>query len=247
VANTKSRKPIADADIPRIFDDARIAKLADIGRLPPDANREPFAEGVRKAAIIYARDARIPTDNKLNAEIAALYRAAERKQCGQIAASLEELSPKARKLLSKRATRLSLQLPASEALRDTAQQKAACDTVLKLCQHGGSYGKGRRRSSGKRSRTWRPLLHAPKPSRNFPKRDAELNFIMWLQAAWLESAGELPNLAARRALNREIRGPFARMAAECLRLVGAGHADAVGLINELNRRRIQSRPVSHQN
>lgn len=32
-----------------------------------------------------------------------------------------------------------------------------------------------------------------------------------------------------------ISGPFARMVAECLCLVGACHADAVGLINELDR------------
>jgi len=242
---TKSRKPVAAADIQRIFDDACIDTLAAIGRLPAGADRERFAEGVRAAARIYARDVRIPTDNELYAEIAALYRAAERKRCGQVASLLEKLSPKVRELLRNRATRLSLELPASEALRDTAQQKA-CDTVLKLCQHGGKYIKGRRRPSGKRSSTWRPLLVAPKPRRDFPRRDAERNFIMWLQLAWLEANGAQPNLAANRALNREIRGAFARMAAECLRLVGASYADPVGLLNELNRRRIRNRPVRHQ-
>ena len=42
---------------------------------------------------------------------------------------LEKLSPLARKLLSKRATRLSLELPAAEGLRNTTQQKA-CDIVF---------------------------------------------------------------------------------------------------------------------
>jgi hypothetical protein len=243
VANTKSREPIAAADIPRVFDDARIDELAAIGRLPAGANRKRFAESIREAARIYAKDARMPTDNELNAEIDALYRAAERKRYGQVADLLEKLSPKARELLSKRATRLSLELPATEDLCKAARQERACEIVLSLCQYGGSYGTGRRRPSGKRSRTWRPLVHAPKRTRHFPKRDAELNFIMWLQAAWLESAGERPSLAA----NPERPGPFARMAAECLRLVGASHADPVGLINELNHRRIQSRLVRHQN
>jgi hypothetical protein len=238
VANNKSLKPIAAADVPRVFDDARID-----GWLPTDANRKRFAEGIREAARIYAREATTPTDNKLHAEIAALYRAAERKRCRQVAALLEKLSPKARELLSKRATRQSLELPPAETLRDTAQQKA-CDIVLRLCQYGGNYVEGRRRPSGKRTRTWRPLLYAPQPRRNFPKRDAELNFIMWLQIGWLEATGKRPSLAA----NPDRPGPFARMVRECLELVGASHADAVGLINELHRRRkIQRRLVRHQN
>jgi hypothetical protein len=240
MAGTRSREPIAATDIPRIFDDACIDTLAAIGRLPAGADRKRFAEGIREAARIYARDVRIPTDNELHAEIAALYRAAERKQLGQVADLFEKLSPKARELLRKRATRLSLELPASEALRDTTQ---ACDVVLKICQYGGKYDEGRRRPSGKRSRTWRPLLYAPQPRRNFPKRDAERDFVMWLQDAWCEATGKRPSLAA----NAERAGPFAQMVRKCLALVGAGHADAVGLINELNRRRIQSRPVRHQN
>jgi hypothetical protein len=244
VASTKSRNPIAAADIPRTFDDSCINELADIGQLPAGADRKRLAEGIREAARIYAKDARTPTDNKLHAEITALYRAAAHKRCLEVADFIEKLSPKARELLRKRATRLCLEVPAPEVLRDPAQQKA-CDTVLKLCQYGGKYGEGRRRDSGKRSRTWWPLLIGPKPSRNFARRDAERNFIMCLQLAWLEATGAPPSRAAKRALNREISGPFARMAEKSLRLVGA-RADAVGLINELNRRRIQRPPRSRK-
>jgi integrase len=124
---------------------------------------------------------------------------------------------------------------------------AACDVLRKL-QHIPDelvFGIGPPpRDDGKRSRAWRPLLHAPKRTRNFAKRDAELNFIMWLQAAWLEATNELPSLAA----NPKRPGPFARMVRKSLELIGAGHADAVGLINELSRRRrIQRRPVTFQN
>jgi hypothetical protein len=246
VANTKSRKPIADADVSRIFDDGCIETLVAIGRLPVGIDRKRFAEGVRKAARIYARDARIPTDNKLHAEIAALYRAAERKRYTQAAALLEQVSLKACDLLNKRGARLGhgLGLPAPEELRDATRQQKACAAVLRLCQYGGRYVEGRRRPSGKRSKTWRVLLHAPEPSRSFPKRDAERDFVLWLELAWLEATGKPPSLAA----NAERLGPFARMVRKSLELVGAGHADAVGLINELNRRRkIQSRIVRHQN
>jgi hypothetical protein len=241
VASTKSREPIAAGDVPRIFEDACIDALAVIGRLPAGADRKRFAEGVREAARIYARDSRIPTDNELNAEIAALYRAAERKRYGEVAKLLEQLSPRTRKLLNKR----EVQLPASEDLRDATRQGKACEIISRLCQYGGEYGEGRRRPSGKRSRTWQPRLVAPQPRRNFPRRDAERDFVMWLQLAWLEATGERPSLAA----NPERPGPFARMARKCLALVGAGHADVVGLINELNKRRrkIQRWPVRHQN
>jgi len=245
VASTKSREPISAADIPRIFDDACVNTLAAIGRLPATADRKCFAEGVREAARIYAQEARAPTVNELRAEIAALYAAAERKRCGQVADLLEKLSSKARELLSTRSTRLNLELPTSDDLRDRPQQQNASEAVLRLCQFGGRYVEGRRRPSGKRSRTWRPYLVAPEPRRHVPKRDAELNFIMWLQFAWLEASGAKPNLAANRALNREIRGAFARMTAECLRLIGASHSDAVGLINELNERRRKKSPVRY--
>jgi len=244
VAGTKSREPIAAADISCIFDDARIDTLAAI--LPAGADRKRFAESVREAARIYAQEARAPTYSQLHAEIAALYRAAERKRYGQVAALLEKLSPKASELLNKRATRLSLELPTSNDLQDATRQQTASEAVLRLCQHGGQYIEGRRRPSGKRSRTWRPLLVATKVHRNSPtrinlpaggrypqggRRDAERTFIIFLQMAWLEATGKRPSLAANPARP----GPFVRMVRKCLEVVGAGHADAVGLINKLNR------------
>jgi|SRR5215831_13031875 len=152
----KARHPIEEAEIPRILDDACIKRLATT-RLPARADLRRFAEGVREAARIYAKDARVPTDNELHAEIAALYRSAERKQYEQVAALLEGLSQKARGLLNRRGARprLGLELPTANALSDAAQQKKARETVLRLCGLGGKYVEGRRRSSGKRSRTWR--------------------------------------------------------------------------------------------
>jgi hypothetical protein len=164
VAGTKSRERISAADIPRIFDDACVDTLA-VGRLPAAADRKCFAEGVREAARIYAQEARAPTVNELRAENAALHAAAERKRCGQVADLIEKLSPTARGLLSKRAASLRLELPPPEALRYAAQE--ACDMILKLRQYGGSYGEDRRRPSGRRSRTWRPLLVAPEPAAMF--------------------------------------------------------------------------------
>src|SRR6516225_151415 len=134
----------------------------------------------------------------------------------------------------------STTIPSPEMLRDHARREEACATVVKLCQYGGHWVQSRKRPSGKRSWSWRPYIRAPKPQRHFPKREAERTFIMLIRIAWQEATStEAPLTADPRR-----PGPFARMVKECLKLVGAAHADAVGLINELNqvRRAMRSRP-----
>jgi hypothetical protein len=230
----KSRKPIASEAIGRAFDDACIRGLAS--ELPAGADLVQFGEGVRAAARIYARDARIPTDNELRAEIAKLQRAADRKRYDQVATLIESLSLRARRLLNARGARpsIGIGLPSADLLRFPGQRNAACALVATLCQYGGQYVEGRRRPSGKRSRpVWRPLLHAPEPRRHFPKRDAERDFVIWLALAWHGATGKAPP----RTADSRNPGPFARVVCKCLRLVGAGHVNAVELINELHRRR----------
>ena len=60
---------------------------------------------------------------------------------------------------------------------------------------------------------------------------------MWLQIAYLHAAGKSPAFTA----SAERKGRFARLADECLRLVGAPEADAVGLINDLHASRVAHR------
>jgi hypothetical protein len=231
----KSRSPIAADDVLRIFNDQCIAELAKISKLPAGADLRRFAEGVREAARIYARDARIRTTNELHSEIATLYAAASRRRYEQVAAIIEKLSQEARALLNERGARSNLkcELPSPDALRDSVQQKRACAMIATLCQFGGGYVDGRRRPSGKRSRSWRPLLYAPESRRHFSRRAAERDFVMWLSVAWTEASGKPP----ARTAHHSAPGPFARLVHKCLRLVGAQAADAVELINELNRRR----------
>jgi hypothetical protein len=248
VANTKSLKHITAADVPRIFDQPCIDRLA--ARLPKGADRKQFGEGVRAAASNYASEVRVPAHNKLTDEIAALYRAANGARFGQVADLLEALSSQTREFLSKRATHLNIELPAPEEVRKSKRQKA-CKIVLMLCQHGGHYVEGRQRPSGRPSRTWCPILHAREPVPKPAKRDAERNFIMFLQLTWLEATCVKPALSANAASLTATAGrvgPFIKMAKECLELIGATHADVVGLINELNRRRkIMRGPVRPQN
>jgi len=192
-----------------------------------------FAEGIREAAHIYATDVREPNENEVRAEVEKLYLAAERRLYDQVAILIEKLSARAFRLLkfaeltrtsfpspgprdeSRRRGATSIQwisitLPSPETLRDHAQREEACATVVKL---------------------WRPYLRAPEPRRHFPKRESERTFVMWLRIAWLDATGE----EATRTVDPRRPGPLARMVKKCLVLVGAGHADAVRLLNELNQ------------
>jgi hypothetical protein len=228
----KARAIIAAEDVARVFDDSRIRALAKIAKLPAGADIVVFGEGVREAARIFARDARISTGNELRTEIEELNKAvdpAKPRRWDLIVTLWENLSPKARTLLNP---------PSADAVRDPERREAACDAIAKLTQIGGRWIEGRRRPTGKRSRpTWRPVLHAPEPQRNFPKRAAERDFVMWIRIAWLDATGERPASTARHSDDSRKIGPFARFARECLRLVGAGDVDVVELINELDHRR----------
>ena len=224
----KARNPIAANDVPRVFDEACIERLACIGRLPTHADKAKFAAGVREAARIFARDACSPNVNELHNEIDGLYWAAEQRRYEEVRQRIERLSKPSLYLLTKRG-----ELPAFDSLRDPAQHDRACAVVERLCAVGGRNAS----RSDRRGTVWRPLLNAPDKQRNFPRRDAERNLVMWLQIAWLEATGVRAPQTARHADAGRSLGSFARIAQECLRLVGAADADVVELINELRRRR----------
>jgi hypothetical protein len=265
MARMKLRPIIALGDVPAVFDEDQIGKLAKIAKLPGDADLNRFGARIKEAARIFVRDALVPTANELHNEIANLYKAANRQSYELVADLLERLSPQAHELLSGRtkvvgrnnasATRsprvtavgrhgeiltrvsrapLRLPLPAPSNLRDEALRQEACEAVARLCWMGCNFLKGRR-----------SLLYAPEPRRNFPKRNAERDFVMWLSIAWVEATGKAPSRTARHADASRKLGPFARFVRECLCLVGAKDANAVELINEMHRRRrkLEKRPI----
>jgi hypothetical protein len=267
---TKKLRPIiAEDDMPAIFDDACVAELAKIAQLPSNANLAVFAAGIREAARIFVRDARVPTNNELHDEIAKLHSAAERRRYEQVVTRLEGLSQRAKNMLIERADRISrknvdvapyprvtaigrhgevlsrkptaplmVALPSPDRLHDRALRDRACEEIARLCAIGGKYIEGRERPGGKKSHpVWHPMPYAPEKQRNFPRRNAERHFVMMLSTAWVETVGALPARTARHGDASRGVGPFARLVRKCLDLVGAGDADAVELINEVDRRR----------
>jgi hypothetical protein len=76
------------------------------------------------------------------------------------------------------------------------------------------------------------MLHAPEAEQHPARREAELNFVMWLRMAYLEATGKPPSHTANPARP----GPFARMVQLCVNEVRAS-ANAVEMLNELQRRK----------
>jgi hypothetical protein len=233
----KSVSAIKIEQVDQVFDDPFIQTIAKNAKLPADADERRFAESVREAVRIYARDVREPNTNELYTRIKELHHAANQLEYDSVATLVERLSPIALDLLNNVA---ATNFPPTAALHDHALRKDACETIAGLCRIGGAIIEGRMRPSGKRSKSWQSTIYGPKPCRNLPKRQAERDFVMHLQLAWAESVGMPPPRAAN--INR--LGPFALMVQACLRRVGAGSSDGtvVGLINELNRRRRQLHP-----
>jgi hypothetical protein len=230
-ATSKSRykhpRIIALSNVATLFDEARIRKLAVIAQLPPSTDLQVFGWYVREAADMFVHESRIPTSNEVRSEIASLHDAAERRAYDEVARLLDGVSPEARTILGGA-------LPAATDLRDEALRDEVAGALASLCRTGGQRVEGRRRSSGKRSSpSLRPDLRAPTASKNFLRREAERNFVERISIAWGKSTGKKPTRTARRADAGRGIGPFARLVQECLRLVGAGYADPVALINEV--------------
>jgi hypothetical protein len=223
--------------VPVVFGSKRLQALAQIGRLPPGAELQVFFEGVRRGVRAYALSARNPSRNDVHHEIEALHRAADRGEYEVVTDLLEGLSSAARDCLIERLGRPGWRgetLPDTASLRDPARQGRACEAVRRLCTVGGKSREGRRRPGGKRSRsTYQPLLCGPTPTRNFRRLEAELDLVLSLQDAFVRATGREPAWTAQH----RSPGPFARMTKEVLCLAGAP-GDAVGLINELHRRRL---------
>jgi hypothetical protein len=224
-------KVIKPEDVPAIFDDACVLKLVRMLGPLQDVNTHGFAKDLRGAACDFAVEVMKPTANELHHEIRELHAHASRQQYERVAERLAGLSPTAREArdyLGKRGV-----LPSPGTLRDLSLRDEACKDLEGFCALGAQCIEGRRRPSGKRSRTWRTHLYAPPLSPNFLKQDAERLFIIALQLAYLNNVPRPLSWTTKYSKPT----PFARMAQECLRLVGAPHANAVQLINDLHRQR----------
>ena len=223
-----------DRPPPEQLTEQRARELAAIAKLPATADIPRLAKLIRDATEAYVRRASVPTPSEVRAEVEALLRAADRGHHKIAAGRIERLSEATRAWLNRRGGHrtVNVKIPEPDALLDPEQQDEACAAIIRLCRIGGEQGPGRNRPGGKQSRSFKPLLYAPKPQDHPPRREAERRFVEDLQSAYRAVTGQEP--AATANPNRDRPGPFARFVQACLNDVKSG-ANAVVLINNLHR------------
>ena len=120
-------------------------------------------------------------------------------------------------------------LPSPNTLRNPSLRRQSCIDVWTICSRGVVPD----HSSGKVN--WGKvtfLLNVPPPQRM--DRDPERFLVFRMHMAWLNSwplVGRQPSWTA----HHEKQNPFVKLTNQILRLVGARHASAVSLLNELHQ------------
>ena len=88
----KRRQIISLADVPTVFDDPCIRKLAANAKLPAESDLEAFGWWIREAVEMFVREVQVPTANEVRSEISALYKAAAQRDFERAASLLGSLS-----------------------------------------------------------------------------------------------------------------------------------------------------------
>jgi hypothetical protein len=233
---------ISQEQVPEVFDERCVNARAKTAGLPKNANLEVFGNEIRRAVCQYLAEVQATNANGIRREIEKLYKAARRQRYEIAAQLIGGLSPAARQFLA--AANPTIQIPAAESFLNGETREEACLQAEQLTSFGGQWVEGRLRSTGRRSKKWQPFLFAPPASAQFAKREAERDFVVNIRLAYREACDdtEPPPAATTRLVRKEenvfmVSGGFGRMIADCLRLVGAPHAHAVNVMNELHRRR----------
>jgi hypothetical protein len=76
----RSHALIFPADVPIVFNDDCISYLAELSKLPKDADKSRFGRAIHDAVQIYLRDVATPNQNDIHRQIAGLHQAAYSKR-----------------------------------------------------------------------------------------------------------------------------------------------------------------------
>jgi hypothetical protein len=222
------------------FNDEQFDRLAKLSQVPAGYDQQHFRGAILASAAQYLRDKveLSPYMQRKQVEkIARLIDRSERDETAfeRLADEIEALDPSIRYLWTSRQLQVARcgmpawRIPEPSELRDPTTRAPAASGLKKLITTGG-------RLVNKR---WQPSLLAPRtpPGKRLARRHAERMLVMNLQVA-VDIAGAPVAVTA----HHDKAGPFARMAAEVLVLVGAtGRATAAGLavqcINDLQSER----------
>jgi hypothetical protein len=237
---TAARSLIVISDVESVFNDAIINELVNILKLKSlewhDFRR--FAQSIRQDVRLFIGAKDRLNNAKLREAIAKLYRlngraergderAMKRLACAMNAIpqevwdSLARVNPKSRDIPT-----------AAEIVSPTTRARAVQRLRLALSD-GGMIKDGRKRPTGKRSRSFEPLLRVPTIEPNRPRGEAQREFVRNLALTYLSTTGKTPP----HKVDFQVRSPFSTYVHRCFELAGAPSGDVTRLINEFGRKR----------
>jgi hypothetical protein len=235
-----SRSLIAISDVESVFNDAVINELANILELefrePDDFRR--FAQSIRQDARLFIEAKDRLNNPKLRQTIAKLYRLTTRAErdddraVERLARAVDGTPPDVWDWLARFNPKGS-KIPTAAEIRSPATRPRAVQRLRLALSYGGMIKDGRKRPTGKRSRSFEPLLRVPTIEPNRPRSEAEREFVRNLAFTYLSATGKRPPYK----VDFQVRGPFSAFVHRCFELAGAPSGYVTRLINEFGRAR----------
>jgi hypothetical protein len=228
---------IAEKEIDFVFNDGVIAGMAKDIKARPDAVAR-FRDNVRSAVRAYFAERARTNWKAIGKQIGDLERLVDSANRGsepaaaRLADCIGSVDQATRNWLERWAYD-PLPFPSSDEIRDRQTRKQAIRRWQNILSYGREIVKGRKRPSGKRSYSIKPLLRVPKSSRGRPIDLAARELVQQLALAYLEATGRSPP----RRVSLRIKGPFFRLVDRCFHLIDVRVGNIVDLINEREIRR----------
>jgi hypothetical protein len=255
-AKTTSPSLIAISDVEGVFNDEIVKELARTAKLPADTDIAHLAQSIRIAARIFLEAKGRLRPPRFRAAIERLYQLNTRAEGGAdraaraLARAVDAMPEDVRRWLES-CDIPGRKFPTAEEFLSPATRQSAVERFRLILSYGGRVVAGRKRSGGRRSRSFKPLLRVPEQiGRGRPRGEAEREFVQWLAVAYVEATGRSPPRTAH--YNIDIRGPFSDFVHRCFELVGAPTGNVTRLLNQYGaarrrdekRHRAADRPVT---
>jgi hypothetical protein len=230
---------IALSDVEHVFDSEVVRGLAITAKLPTNADMVRFAASVQVDVRTYLEAQVRLSAPRLRAAIKRLYRLSTRAKRGSdravraLAHAVDAMPTDLRSWLAHFCTPPTSPIPTGAEILSPTTRQRTMQRLSVVLSHGGAVVIGRKRSGGKRSQSFKPLLNVPTGiERKRPRGEAEREFVQSLALTYLEGTGKEPPYTAREA-----SGPFCNFVSECFELAGAPSGNVPRLINEFGKAR----------
>jgi hypothetical protein len=244
-AKTTSRSVIAISDVESVFNDEIAKNLARVLKLSADADIARLAHSIRISARIFLEEKNKLNFPQLRTAVERLYRLNTRAEDGNdraaqaLARAVDAMPAEVRQWLQSCQRPHDRSIPTATEILSPPTRQSAVERFRLILSWGGSVVEGRKRSGGRRSRSFKPLLRLPEQTkRGRPRGEAEREFVQGLALAYVEVTGRSPPRTAHYDI--DIRGPFSDFVHRCFELVGAPTGNVTRLLNQYGAVRRQA-------